>query len=160
MRSHFFIEAIMLPLPEQIQVEIAEQRWDILLWRRHLSWQVIMLLWYCHATPDLHTHRLLQPLLPNKRDHLFALLLQHRSCSGLDIQTQERLSVGRAHIEPPVAIINRHPIEVIDHKRSLAEMVLNRFQLALDIADRSVDLATAHPCIQWFDQFRERLVLY
>ncbi|MEO8956140.1 MAG: hypothetical protein ABI465_16430 [Ktedonobacteraceae bacterium] len=43
----------MLSLPKQIQVEIAEQRWNILLSRRHLSWQVIMLLWYRHAALDL-----------------------------------------------------------------------------------------------------------
>ncbi len=53
MRSHFFIETVMLSLAEQIQVEIAEQRWNILLSRRHLSWRVIMSLWYCHSALDL-----------------------------------------------------------------------------------------------------------
>src|SRR6266536_3070606 len=77
--------------------------------------------------------------------------LRH-ACFGLDIQTQKCLCIGWAYIEPPVAIVNRHAIQVIDRERMLAEMFLNRFHLARDVVDTGVDLATTYPCIQRFDQ--------
>src|SRR6266496_2568889 len=50
MGTHFLIDAILFPLSEQVQVEVAQDGGNILLSDESLIWQAIVLL-CCHARP-------------------------------------------------------------------------------------------------------------
>src|SRR5438105_4025189 len=94
-------------------------------------------------------------LATNELCQLITLLFHQGACLCLDVQAQQGFRVGGAYIEPPVTIVNRDTIEVIDRACVFTEMLLNGFQLALDIVDMGVDLPTAYPRIQRLDQFSE-----
>ena len=49
-----------------------------------------------------------------KRQQLVALLLHQRLVVGLNVEAQERLGIGWAHIEPPVSVVYRDAVHVID----------------------------------------------
>src|SRR5258708_29872189 len=165
-RSHLFIDTMMFTLAKQVQVEVAQYGRCILLARRCLFRRIFVLRYSHNYYPGRGTsvplHLLLNSyvLATNELYQLITLLFHQRACLRLYVQAQQRLRVGGGHIEPPVAIVDRDTIEVIDRACILTEMLLNGFQLALDIVDMGVDLPTADPRIQRLDQFGERLVFH
>src|SRR5437588_6077165 len=49
MRSHFLIDAIVLALPKQVQIEVAQHGCSMLLAHWRVIWHVVVLLWSNHT---------------------------------------------------------------------------------------------------------------
>src|SRR5260221_4221605 len=146
---------MMFTLAKQVQVEVAQYGRCILLARRCLFRWIFVLRYSHNYYPGRGTsvplHLLLNSyvLATNELCQLITLLFHQGACLRLYVQAQQRLRVGGAHIEPPVAIVDRDTIEVIDRACILTENILNGIQLALDIVDMGLDLPNAYPTIHW-----------
>ena len=80
------------------------------------------------------------PSRADDRQHLVALALHQLLRPRLEVQAEQRLRIGRAHVEVPVVRVDRDAVEMRD-RLPRAEALLQLLQLRGDVGDRRVDLA-------------------
>src|SRR5215207_3326740 len=66
------------------------------------------------AAPDLDRSRLAFRRAADHVEKLSRLLLECLSIVGFDVQSQERLGVGRPYVEPPCWKVQGHSVQVVD----------------------------------------------
>src|SRR5579875_1769268 len=75
---------------------------------------------------------------------------------ALYVQAEQRLGIGRPHVEPPIGVADRHAVEMIDFRVTVLPFDFG--ELGGDIGDPAVDLAGTEACVDRRDNFAHRLV--
>ena len=88
---------------------------------------------------------------------LLKLRLHFLRTLRLQVQSQQRLGVALSHVEPPVAVVDRDAVEVID--LALLVGVAELADLAVLVFDLEVDLAALAVLVVLADELRQRLLL-
>jgi len=75
---------------------------------------------------------------------------------SLHVQAQQRLRIGGANVEPPIAVIDRDPIKGIAFAVRIA--LLQQFQTGWYVLDSQIDLARSEIGINVRNDIRKLLI--
>src|SRR5260221_8775491 len=95
--------------------------------------------------------------LPNHGQHLVAPPLHLLARIGLQVEAQQRLRVGRPHIEPPRREVDRDAVQMVNLPAERGIVLLDLVHLRRLVLDLAVDLAAAEPRVDWGQQLKHRL---